>query len=125
VGAGKSGAEIAAELVPTRPRWLAGREVGEVPVRHGSLRGRLALPLIRFIGHPVLDADGRPVHGRGIARAEPDLAFVGLPFQYAATSDVLPGVGRDARWVAEHVAAGARAAGDRAAPRPEVGRARI
>jgi putative flavoprotein involved in K+ transport len=30
---------------------------------------------------------------------------MGLPFQYAATSDVLPGVGRDAAYVAKHIAA--------------------
>ena len=33
--------------------------------------------------------------------AEPGLYFVGLHFLYAATSEVLPGVGRDA----EHIAA--------------------
>jgi hypothetical protein len=29
---------------------------------------------------------------------------VGLPFQYAASSDVLPGVGRDAEYIAKHIA---------------------
>jgi putative flavoprotein involved in K+ transport len=190
VGAGNSGAEIALELSRTRPVWLAGRDVGEIPVRHGSRRSRLFIPVIRFLGHrvltvrtpvgrrvgpglahgatplirtrteelvaagvervprvadtrdglpvledwrplepavvvwctgfrqdlswidlPVLGDDGRPAHVRGVALAEPGLAFVGLPFQYAVTSDVLPGVGRDARRVARHVARRGRAAG--------------
>ena len=194
VGAGNSGAEIALELARTRPVWLAGRDVGEIPVPHGSRRSRLFLPLIRFLGHrvltvrtpvgrrvgpglahgatplirtrtedllaagvervarvadthdglpvledgralepavvvwctgfrqdfswidlPVLGDDERPVHDRGVARAEPGLAFIGLPFQYAVTSDVLPGVGRDAKRVAEHVARRARAARRRGA----------
>ena len=183
VGGGNSGAEIAFELARTRPTWLAGRDVGEIPVQHGSPRARLVLPLIRFAGHrvltvrtpigrrvgsklahgatplirikntdlagagvervprvagvengfPVLDdgrvidvpnvvwctgfrqdfswidlptfgEDGRPVHRRGVVEREPGLYFVGLPFQYSVTSDVLPGVGRDARYVARHIA---------------------
>jgi putative flavoprotein involved in K+ transport len=51
---------------------------------------------------PILD-DGEPVQERGIVPASPGLYFVGLPFQYAAVSDVLPGVGRDARHVVRHL----------------------
>jgi putative flavoprotein involved in K+ transport len=40
------------------------------------------------------------------------LYFVGLPFQYAAASDVLPGVGRDAAYIAK------RLADRRASPEP-------
>src|SRR5437764_786723 len=50
VGAGNSGAEIARELARTRPTLLAGKPVGEIPVRHGSRAARLVLPVIRFIG---------------------------------------------------------------------------
>ncbi len=49
--------------------------------------------------------DGRPVHRRGVVPDQPGLYFVGLQFQYAATSDVLPGVGRDAEYVADQIAA--------------------
>jgi putative flavoprotein involved in K+ transport len=38
----------------------------------------------------------------------PGLYFVGLPFQYAAVSDVLPGVGRDAAHVVRSLASAAR-----------------
>jgi putative flavoprotein involved in K+ transport len=30
--------------------------------------------------------------------------FMGLIFQYAATSNVLPGLGRDAKYIARHIA---------------------
>jgi putative flavoprotein involved in K+ transport len=190
VGAGNSGGEIAFELAKTRPTWLAGRDVGEIPVRLGSRRARAVLPVIRFMGHRVLTAgtpigrkigpkiaygatplirvknvdlreagvvraprvtgvedglpvladgqvldvpnvvwctgfrqdfswidlpvfgeDGLPVHRRGVVEREPGLYFIGLLFQYSVTSDVLPGIGRDARYVAEHIAPQADLAG--------------
>jgi len=183
VGAGNSGAEIAFEVAESRPTLLAGRNVGEIPVPHGSRRARLALPVFRFVGHhvltvrtplgrkagpklalgatplirvksrslvsagaermprvtgvrdgrpeledgrvldvanviwctglrqdfswielPVLGDDGRPAHDRGVARSDPAFCFVGLLFQYSVTSDVLPGVGRDAKRIAAHLA---------------------
>jgi putative flavoprotein involved in K+ transport len=57
-----------------------------------------------WIDLPVFGEDGRPLHERGVVVGEPGLYFVGLLFQYAATSDVLPGVGRDAEHVAKHIA---------------------
>jgi putative flavoprotein involved in K+ transport len=183
VGAANSGADIAMEVVRTHPTWLAGRQVGEVPVPHGSRRARVFLPVIRFLGHrvltrrtpigrrvgpriaqgatplirvksadlaaagvervprvagvrdglpllddgralevanviwctgfrqdlswvdlPIFGEDCRPEHDRGVALAEPDVCFIGLPFQYAVTSDILPGVGRDAARIAGHIA---------------------
>jgi putative flavoprotein involved in K+ transport len=183
VGAGNSGGEIAFELAKSRPTWLSGRNVGEIPVRAGSRRARVVLPLIRFTGRNVLTArtsfgrklgtkiaygatpliriknadlieagvvrvprvtgvenglpvledgqvldvpnvvwctgfrqdfswidlpifteDGLPAHRRGIVQREPGLYFVGLLFQYSVSSDVLPGIGRDARYVAAHIA---------------------
>jgi hypothetical protein len=49
---------------------------------------------LSWIDLPIFGEDGKPIHERGVATAEPGLAFVGLPFQFAAASDVLPGVGR-------------------------------
>jgi putative flavoprotein involved in K+ transport len=57
-----------------------------------------------WIELPVFGEDGRPVQERGVVAGEPGLYFVGLRFQYAASSDVLPGVGRDAEYVARHIA---------------------
>jgi putative flavoprotein involved in K+ transport len=56
-----------------------------------------------WIDLPVYDADGAPAHERGVA-SEPGLYFVGLDFMYAATSENVGGVGRDARHVARHIA---------------------
>jgi putative flavoprotein involved in K+ transport len=65
----------------------------------------------REFGWIDLDAfgdDGEPLHARGVSTREPGLYFMGLLFQFAATSDVLPGVGRDAAYVAKHIAARSR-----------------
>ena len=61
-----------------------------------------------WIDLPVLAEDGEPLHERGVVPSSPGLYFVGLPFQYAAVSDVLPGVGRDAAHVVKHLASAAR-----------------
>jgi putative flavoprotein involved in K+ transport len=57
-----------------------------------------------WIDLPVFAASGEPIHERGVVLSAPGLYFVGLIFQTAATSDVLPGVGRDAAHVAKHIA---------------------
>jgi putative flavoprotein involved in K+ transport len=57
-----------------------------------------------WIDLPVLDESGFPVHERGVVHSQPGLYFVGLPFLYAVTSDVLPGVGRDAKRIVGHLA---------------------
>jgi putative flavoprotein involved in K+ transport len=44
------------------------------------------------------------VHDRGVVVSEPGMYFMGLIFQYTVTSDVLPGVGRDAKYIARHIA---------------------
>ena len=63
-----------------------------------------------WIDLPVFDEDGQPQHYRGVVESEPGLYFLGLVFQYAASSDVLPGRGRDARYIAKHIAARQREA---------------
>jgi putative flavoprotein involved in K+ transport len=57
-----------------------------------------------WIDLPIFDENERPLHERGVVVGEPSLYFVGLLFQYAGTSDVLPGVGRDAEYIAKHIA---------------------
>jgi putative flavoprotein involved in K+ transport len=61
-----------------------------------------------WIDLPVFDAVGQPRHYRGVVESEPGLYFLGLVFQYSFSSDVLPGRGRDARYIARHIAARAR-----------------
>jgi len=62
-----------------------------------------------WIDLPIFDESGKPRHERGVVQAEPGLYFVGLIFQYSVTSDVLPGVGRDAEYVAKHISSSSHA----------------
>jgi putative flavoprotein involved in K+ transport len=52
---------------------------------------------------PVIGGDGRPEQDRGVAAHAPGLFFLGQEFLYAATSATLPGVGRDARYLARRI----------------------
>lgn len=61
-----------------------------------------------WIHLPVIGEDGWPVEMRGVVDAAPGLFFCGLSFQYAFSSMVLPGVGRDADHVAGRIADRAR-----------------
>ena len=67
-------------------------------------------PGFSWIELPVFDADGEPVHDRGVARGEPGLYFVGLHFLYAMSSAMIHGVGRDADYVAGLIAQRSRSA---------------
>jgi putative flavoprotein involved in K+ transport len=58
---------------------------------------------LSWIELPIFGEDGAPMHERGVVTSEPGLYFVGLPFQFSAASDVLPGVGRDAAYVVKHL----------------------
>jgi len=58
-----------------------------------------------WIDVPVFDEGGQPHHYRGVVESQPGLYFLGLIFQYSFSSDVLPGRGRDARYVAKHISA--------------------
>ena len=111
-----------APLIRVKLKDLAAAGVEQVPRTVGMEGGRPALEDGRvlevsnviwctgfreefpWIDLPVFGEDGRPLHERGVVVGEPGLYFVGLLFQYAAGSDVLPGVGRDAEYVAKHIA---------------------
>lgn len=109
-------------LIRTKPRDLAaagieraGRVTG---VRDGSpllADGRVVdvanviwstgySPGLSWIELPIMDG-GYPRQERGVVAEEPGLYFVGQKFMYAASSATLPGVGRDAAYVANHLAA--------------------
>ncbi|WP_413990326.1 flavin-containing monooxygenase [Labrys okinawensis] len=60
---------------------------------------------LSWIERPIFGDDGRPMHYRGVADGEPGLYFVGLPFLYAMSSAMIHGVGRDARYIADMIAA--------------------
>ena len=74
-----------------------------------------------WIHLPILGEDGWPREMRGVVADAPGLFFCGLCFQYAFSSMVLPGVGRDAAYVADRIAArssSAKPVDARPAPRP-------
>jgi putative flavoprotein involved in K+ transport len=58
-----------------------------------------------WIDLPVFDAEGEAIHNRGIATGQPGLYFVGLHFLYAMSSTMIHGVGRDAEYIADTIAA--------------------
>jgi len=53
---------------------------------------------------PATDADGRPVHVRGVSPV-PGIYFLGFPWLHTRKSGIIHGVDEDARWVAEAIVA--------------------
>jgi putative flavoprotein involved in K+ transport len=56
-----------------------------------------------WIKLPILNEGGWPVEFRGVVDAAPGLYFCGLSYQYAFSSMLFPGVGRDADYVARRI----------------------
>ena len=124
----------AAPLIRTKPRDLAAAGVIRAPrvvgVRNGLplLEDGRALdvanviwctgfdPAFSWIDLPVFGPDGQPQHEAGVVTAEPGLFFVGLPFLYAFSSEMIHGVGRDAARIAAAIADRARTASVSARP---------
>ena len=114
-------------LIRVRPKDLALAGVERVPRTAGVREGQPLLedgrvlnvanvlwctgfrPGFSWIDLPIFGEDGRPIQERGIVVQEPGLYFVGLIFLYAASSVMIHGVSRDAEYVAETIAARARA----------------
>jgi putative flavoprotein involved in K+ transport len=64
-----------------------------------------------WIHLPIVGEDGWPEQNRGVAMAAPGLYFLGIPFLTGFTSMLVFGAGRDARYVAQHIATGATGLG--------------
>jgi putative flavoprotein involved in K+ transport len=112
----------AAPLEKVRPKELAAAGIGRVPRTVGVQNGYPALEGGRkmevtnviwctgfrahfdWIDLQVVGEDGEPVHERGIVESEPGLYFVGRFFLHALTSSLIGGVGRDAEYIAKHIA---------------------
>src|SRR6266536_850538 len=58
-----------------------------------------------WIHVPITGEDGWPEQYRGVVASAPGLYFAGLMFGYAFSSMLIGGVGRDAAYVARHIAA--------------------
>jgi putative flavoprotein involved in K+ transport len=108
-------------LIRVQPRDIAAAGIERVPGVSGVRDGKPVLEDGRvldvanvvwctgfrqdfsWIRLSVLDDEGRPRHRRGIVDSVPGLYFVGLPFLFSQSSDVLPNQGRDARYIAKHI----------------------
>jgi putative flavoprotein involved in K+ transport len=111
----------ATPLIRTLPKHLAAAGVERVGRVQGVQGGRPVLedgrvvdvqnviwstgfhPGFSWLQVPVFDEHGKPRQKRGVAES-PGLYFVGLHFQYAMSSSMIHGVGRDARYIAERIA---------------------
>ena len=113
---------MAAPLIRVKPNDLVSAGVERVPRVTGVRNG---LPLLddgrvldvqnviwctgfnagfSWIDLLVFDSDGELQHDAGVVTSEPGLYFVGLPFLYAFSSEMIHGVGRDAARIAKAVA---------------------
>jgi putative flavoprotein involved in K+ transport len=61
-------------------------------------------PDYSFIAAPITGPDGWPEEVRGVSPTVPGLYFVGVPFQYAFSSMLITGAGRDAEYVVDRIA---------------------
>jgi putative flavoprotein involved in K+ transport len=113
---------MAAPLERVRPRELAAAGIERVPRTVGVRDGSPALEdgcvmdvsnviwctgfreEFPWIDLPIFDENERPLHERGVVVGEPGLYFVGLFFLHAFTSSLIGGVGRDAQYIAKHIA---------------------
>jgi putative flavoprotein involved in K+ transport len=119
-----------APLERVRPKELAAAGVERVPRTVGARDGSPVLeggrvmevatviwctgfrPDFAWVDLPVFDRQSLPLHHRGVVGPEPGLYFLGLWFLSGFTSSLLGGVGRDAGYVADQIAArAARATG--------------
>ena len=60
---------------------------------------------LSWIDLPIHGADGEPIQKRGVVPGEPGLYFVGQHFMFSMSSTMIHGVERDARFVADRIAA--------------------
>ena len=122
-------------LIRTKPKDLAAAGVERVPRTTGAKDGlpqledgrRLEVanvvwctgfqPGFSWIQLPVL-GPVEPHHERGVVETEPGIYFVGLRFLYAKSSEQIHGVGRDAAYVVEHIAARTRGSSGLSAETP-------
>jgi putative flavoprotein involved in K+ transport len=65
-----------------------------------------------FLPRDAFDAQGRPLHERGVSTI-PGLYFLGLEFQYALASGTIQGLERDARHLMKHMRGATRGRGRR------------
>ena len=61
-------------------------------------------PDYSWIDLPVFEGKSLPTHTRGVVEQQPGLYFMGLNFQYSASSSQINGLGRDSSYIAKAIA---------------------
>ena len=61
-------------------------------------------PDYSWIDLPVFEGKSLPTHTRGVVKQQPGLYFMGLNFQYSASSSQINGLGRDSAYIAKAIA---------------------
>ncbi len=104
----KNGLDAQAEELPCLRDGFAQHEVRELDLKAAGITSviwalghRFDFSLVRL---PAVDEYGYPVQQRGVS-AYPGLYFLGLPWLRDMKSGLLMGVGEDAQFLAEHIAA--------------------
>ena len=69
-------------------------------------------PDYSFVAAPIVGDDGWPIEERGVSPTVPGLYFLGVPFQYAFSSMLVAGAGRDAEYVVDQIAERVRSTSD-------------
>jgi putative flavoprotein involved in K+ transport len=113
--------KVTSPLGRVKPKDLAAAGVVRLPRTTGVRDGRPVMddgqvvdvanlvwatgyhPAFDWVHLDVFDPAGQPVHDRGIT-AEPGLYFIGLYFLSSLASSLVGGVGRDAEYIAGHIA---------------------
>jgi putative flavoprotein involved in K+ transport len=102
----KQGIAAPAET-PYQPVWQPEQETPELDYRRANITSVVWCigfrANFRWIEVPVFDGRGAPAHRRGVTR-EDGLYFLGLPWLHTWGSGRLSGVGRDAAYLADHIA---------------------
>jgi len=102
------GLDVPPETLPQLRDGYAAPEITELDLQETGITS-----IIWAIGYhfdfsmvklPVVDADGFPIQQRGVTEF-PGLYFIGLPWLYNMMSGHLLGVGPDAKYIADHMAA--------------------
>jgi putative flavoprotein involved in K+ transport len=92
--------------VPHLPLW--SESITELDPRNAGITSVVWCSGFRYdfgwVKLPILNDAGEPLHVRGVTQY-PGLYFLGLRRTYALSSALLAGVGNDAAFIAEHIAA--------------------
>src|SRR5262245_10623478 len=94
------------ELAPELPLW--SHPITELDLRSTGITSVVWCSGYRYdftwVKLPILNETGEPLHRRGVAQC-PGLYFLGLRRTHAVSSALLAGVGNDAAFIADHIAA--------------------